>query len=381
MIYRTPTLTEHDINILEKIDEIRRSLKHSLQSPKRWTGFLRRNLIARAIQGSNSIEGYNVTFEEAVAVAEGEELDAADETRHALEGYRSALTYVLQLADDQHFTPNEELIRGLHYMMMSYEQTKHPGRWRPGPIFERREPSGERVYEGPDHDMVPRLMRELVENLQAQDGATPVIVRAAMAHLHLVMIHPFADGNGRTGRAVQTLVLARDGIVAPPFSSIEEYLGSRGNTEAYYNVLAGVGSGSWHPENDARPWVRFCLLAHLQQAHTVSRRAKEIAKLWSELEAELARRHLDERMIYALYEAAIGLRVRSARYRGAAAVSNQVATRDLRTLVQQGLLIPKGEKKGRTYVASPALRAIYDQTREPRISAAEAFKGQLSLSL
>ena len=53
-----------------------------------------------------------------------------------------------------------------------------------------------------------------------------------MAHLNLVMIHPFEDGNGRMSRALQSLVLARDHIVAPEFASIEEYLGR--NTPAYY---------------------------------------------------------------------------------------------------------------------------------------------------
>ena len=68
--------------------------------------------------------------------------------------------------------------------------------------------------------------------------------------------------------------------------------------------------------------------------------------MWSELEAELARRKLDERMIDALYEAALGFKVRSARYRVAAEISNQVAAKDLRALVQQGVLIPKGERRG-----------------------------------
>lgn len=379
MIFRTPVPDDAELEAIEKIDETRSALKHALQTPKRWTGLLRRNLIARAIQGSNSIEGYNVSLEDAVAAVEGEELDAAEETRAAVEGYRTALTYVLQLADDQHFAFNEELVRGLHYMMLSYDPTKNPGRWRPGPIFVRREPSGERVYEGPDAELVPKLMREFVEDVQDPHRPVPVIVRAAMAHLNLVMIHPFSDGNGRMGRTVQTLVLARDGVVAPPFSSIEEYLGSRGNTDAYYNVLNEVGAGAWHPERDARPWVRFCLKAHLQQALTVSRRVKETAKLWNELEAELKKRHLNERLIYALYEAAIGFRVRSSRYRMAAEVSNQVASGDLRALVQQGLLVPKGEKRGRVYIASKTLIEIRNQTREPRMPASEVFKDQLRL--
>jgi Fic family protein len=374
MILQIPVVTKVESEVLARTDEVRINLRHALATPKRWTGFLRRNLFARAIQGSNSIEGYNVTFADAVAAAEGDlPLDAEDQTWAAIVGYRNALTYVMQLSDDQHFTLNEELIRALHYMMLSYDPTKHPGRWRPGPIFVRHEPTGDIVYEGPDAELVSKLIHELVEQLQTHDGSVHAIVRAAMAHLNLVMIHPFSDGNGRMGRALQTLVLARGGIIDSTFSSIEEYLGSKTNAEAYYAVLAEVGQGSWHPDRDARPWLRFCLTAHLRQALTVSRRAKETAKLWNELETEIARRKLDERTILALYDAAIGLRVRSARYRANAEVSNQVASRDLRTLVAHGLLVPKGEKRGRTYVASETLVALRDRTREPRVPLLDPF--------
>jgi Fic family protein len=368
MIFQTPDIWSNESEVLGKIDETRTNLNYALKTPKRWTGFLRRNLTARAVQGSNSIEGYNVTFEDAVAAIEGEEpTDAAPEPWAAVVGYRNALTYVMQLADDIHFNLNEELIRALHNLMLLHDPAKNPGRWRPGPVYVRREPSGEIVYEGPDAEEVPKLMREFVENNhKTLDRSTHAIVRAAMAHLNLVMIHPFSDGNGRMGRAVQTLVLARADILSPPFCSIEEWLGVKGNTQAYYDVLGQVGAGTWHPERDARPWLRFCLNAHLQQALTVSRRVKETAKLWSELETELARRKLDDRMISVLYDAAIGIRVRSARYRAVAEISNQVATRDLRTLVREGLLEPKGEKRGRSYVASPALKELWKKTREPR---------------
>lgn len=374
MIYQMPGTLAVETEVLKKIDEIRGGLKHALQTPKLWTGFLRRNLTARAIQGSNSIEGYHVSFEDAVAAVEGNEpAEARADTWAAIIGYRNALTYIVQLSDDQHFTFNEELIRSLHYMMLSHDPPRNPGRWRPGPIFVRRDPSGEIVYEGPDAELVPKLIHELVQHVQAHDGSVHAMVRGAMAHLNLVMIHPFSDGNGRMGRAIQTLILARDGVLTPQFSSIEEYLGSRSNTEAYYEILRKVGGGKWHPEHDARPWLRFCLAAHLNQAVTVSRRAKEIAKLWNELETELSRRKFDERMIYALYDAAMLLRVRSARYRSVAEVSNQVATRDLRALVQVGLLVPKGEKRGRCYVASPALLGIRDKTREPKAPQEDPF--------
>ena len=112
---------------------------------------------------------------------------------------------------------------------------KHPGQWRPGSISVINEDSGQVVYQGPDVEWVPDLMDELIETLR-QESNTPVIVSAAMAHLNLTMIHPFSDGNGRMARALQTLVLARQGTPNPIFSSIEEWLGR--NRQAY--------TVSWH---------------------------------------------------------------------------------------------------------------------------------------
>ena len=79
-------------------------------------------------------------------------------------------------------------------------------------------------------------------------------------------------------RCLQTLVLAREGIVSPVFSSIEEYLGQ--DTRSYYDVLAEVGAGSWQPTRDTRPWIHYVLTAHLRQAKTVLRRTKEIETVW-----------------------------------------------------------------------------------------------------
>jgi Fic family protein len=191
------------------------------------------------------------------------------------------------------------------------------------------------------------------------------MVRAAMAHLNLVMIHPFSDGNGRMGRALQTMVLAREGILDPQFSSIEEYLGR--NTLDYYAVLAEVGQGAWHPERDALPWLRFCLTAHYRQAETLLRRNKEMERLWDLLGTEVRRRGLNERTMQALMDAAVGVRVRNSSYRSMAEVSDEVAGKDLRILVKQGLLAAQGERRGRIYVAGDWLKQQRVRSREGKI--------------
>ena len=93
MLFVTPELTSQEVEVVERIDELRRQLRYQVSGhPRRWTGSLRRAMFARALRGSNTIEGYNVDLADAMALAEGEEpLDAAEgNVRQA--GYRDAMT-------------------------------------------------------------------------------------------------------------------------------------------------------------------------------------------------------------------------------------------------------------------------------------------------
>lgn len=375
MLYQLHELPEEYRRVVDRIDEMRLRLRFLLQQqPRRWTGLLRRSEFARAIRGSNSIEGYHVTVDDAVAAVEGEEpmTDERTEAWRAVRGYREAMTYVLQLADDAHFAHHQAVLRSLHFMMMSYDLGKHPGRWRPGVIYVRSEETGEIVYEGPDAAVVPTLIEELITALNGPSDL-PIMVRAAMAHLNLVMIHPYSDGNGRMARALQTLVLAREGILDPQFSSIEEYLGR--NTPEYYQILAAVGQGAWHPEHHALPWIRFCLTAHYRQAETLLRRSQESSLMFAELEAEAKRRGLQDRTVLALYDAAMDYRVRNNTYRKAADVSDAVASRDLGALVAADLLVAQGEKRGRFYTAGTWLQTVRSNTRLQKVTT-DPFTGE-----
>jgi Fic family protein len=115
------------------------------------------------------------------------------------------------------------------------------------------------------------------------------------------------------------------------------------------------------------PWIRFSLTAHYRQAETLLRRTNELESLWNLLEGELKRRGLNERLLLALSDAAIGYRVRNVTYRSAAQVSDQIASRDLGALVDQGLLVAKGEKRGRYYVASDWLGEARASVRTTKV--------------
>jgi Fic family protein len=294
------------------------------------------------------------------------------------------MTYILRLHDDPYVEINAQLIRSLHFMMLSYDMTKLPGQWRNGPIYVVHEPTNEAVYEGPEAELVPGLIDELVKQANGADHVDSTTVLGAMVHLNLAMIHPFKDGNGRMARALQTLVLARDGIVSPVFCSIEEWLGR--NTDAYYKILAETGKGSWHPQNDALPWVRFCLIAHYQQAATLKKRNTQIGQVWAEIARITDQHKLHERMQAPLMDAAFGYKVRNQRHRTENDISEVVASRDLKMLSDLELLQPIGEKRGRYYVAGPLIAGLRqkfaDQSKAPNpydLISASARGSQLSL--
>ena len=362
MIYRIPQLEQADHAVLALIHKQRAELQYLInQNPVRWTGSLRRNTFARAVQGSNSIEGYNATLAEAIEIIDDEKpVTVEAETVKALVGYRTAMTYILQIHDDPYTEINRQLIRSLHYMMISYDMTKLPGQWRRGPIYVVKE-DGERVYEGPSADLVPALIDELIEQMKST-GEIDAMVRGAIAHLNLAMIHPFKDGNGRMARALQTLLLTKDGILSPIYSSIEEWLGR--NTKSFYEVLSATGKGKWNPANSALPWARFCLHAHYQQGATLIKRNNEIGRVWEQVSEIIRKSGLPERAESALIDAALGYRIRNNRYRTEAKISEVVASRDLKRLCEMGLLLPVGEKRGRFYVASEELKKIQLDARD-----------------
>lgn len=366
MIFATPSLPDKYQYVIENIDVLRKDLRFATtDSINRWRGVLGRMAYARAIYNSNTIEGINVTLDDAMAAVDQEEsLKPQDENWQALVGYREAMDYIIQLSKEpQAYAFSEGTILGLHFMMMKYDLSKNPGRWRPGAIFVTNTATGKRVYEGPDAQLVPALMAELITSLNTKNESH-IIVRAAMAHLNLTMIHPFKDGNGRMARAIQTMVLAREGILSPVFSSIEEYVGR--NVLDYYNVLAEVGQGAWHPDRDPLPWVKFSLTAHYHQAMTLLRRVQEMSRMVELLEHEIKQRKLNDRVQLALVDAALGFSVRNPTYRKLAEISDQVAKLDLQNLVNAGFLIPKGERRWRHYVASEHLKQLRGRSRLPK---------------
>jgi Fic family protein len=354
MIFQAPLLTPPLVEKLNELETLRHTLERGVQTPSRWIGSLRRQVRASAVDGSTSIEGFSVSPEEALALTSGRLLpEPGDEDRQAVACYSRAMDHVGAMAVDLEFQWLDRVILDLHFDACYFQRDKDPGLWRTGPIGVTGA-DGSLEYRGPDAADVVSLMDEVVNWLAAGDLDADVFVRAAMAHLNVISVHPFRDGNGRIARIVQSLVLARGGLDVPEFFSIEEYLGE--HTSEYYAALRETQGGSYQPERDAAGWIEFCLDAHIAQARRRLTQVEQAATRWQRLEDLAAARNWPERMVIALEQSLVGSTDRS-RYTEEADVSPATASADLRRLLDAGLVEQRGRGRSSSYAASRKLQA------------------------
>lgn len=349
MIFATPDIPADLNHRLEALDELRRRLGAEISRPVQWMGTLRRLVRATSVESSTSIEGFHVSPEEAIALVNGEQQPGPeDENRMAVASYARAMEHVGVLAADPSFRWLDRVLLDLHFDACHFQRDKSPGLWRTGPISVTA-PGGGNAYVGPEGVDVRPLMGEVVNWIEDGDLGVHSVIRAAMAHLHLVSVHPFRDGNGRLSRIVQSLVLARDGRITREFGSIEEYLGH--NTSAYYAALGEVQGGRYQPQRDATPWVAFCVEAHLKQARQHLVQIERAAARWSYLERLVEDRRWPDRLVIALEQSLIGGSDRTS-YREAAGISPATASSDFRRLLDAGLVEQRGRGRKIRYHAS-----------------------------
>ena len=354
MIFQAPQLSALLQERLDTLSDLRRQLGAEVSTGTRWIGSLRRQVRASLIESSISIECFNVSPDEALALTSGRRVpDQGDADQQAVACYARAMDHVGTMAVDPSFRWMDRVILDLHFEACYFQRDKDPGLWRTVPIGVTGA-DGSLEYQGPDAEQVVPLMNEVVDWLAEDQPGVDIVVKAAIAHLNVTSVHPFRDGNGRISRIVQSLVLARGGLGSPEFFSIEEYLG--GHTGEYYAALREAQGGSFQPERDASGWVAFCLDAHIAQARQRLEQIEQAAARWQRLEELTARRGWPDRIVIALEQSLLGGTDRG-KYAEEAGISPATASADFRRLLDAGLVDQVGRARNSAYVAGDTLRA------------------------
>lgn len=170
---------------------------------------LRDEFLVEYTYHSNAIEGNTLTLQETALVLEGVTIDRKPLKDH-LEavGHRDAFLYVQELVQN-HTSFSEQVIRQIHTLVLM-DRPEDRGIYRRIPV---------RImgafHTPPDPILVPEQMEQLVSAFAAKSRLHPIF-RAALFHLQFEGIHPFVDGNGRTGRLILNLMLMQAGY--PPIN-------------------------------------------------------------------------------------------------------------------------------------------------------------------
>jgi Fic family protein len=131
-------------------------------------------------------------------------------------------------------------------------------------------------------EVIRRLLANWEDYLHAPDGADPLI-RMAASHYQFEAIHPFTDGNGRTGRILNTLYLVETGLLQQPLLYLSRYI--LANRAEYYRLLNAVTSHEvWEP------WVLYMLKGVAEVAAWTAAKVREIQVLMEATRGLIARR-------------------------------------------------------------------------------------------
>jgi Fic family protein len=237
------TITPSLLARVEGIAALReRILGAAIQVP--WIPSLQKDSRARNTHSSTAIEGNPLTLEEVRALEEGTTVAVSERSRREVLNYFAALRHVEKQAMKKRMT-HEDLFR-LHAIIAGEVMDQgEAGRYRT-----MRVRVGQFVPPPPAD--VSGLMFELLEwwNNKAR-GLSPVL-SSAIVHYRFEAIHPFGDGNGRTGRALALWELYRRGFDSHHIFAVDEFYWE--NRPRYYAALDAVrGRGE-----DLTAWLEYC---------------------------------------------------------------------------------------------------------------------------
>ena len=324
------TITPALLGRVESIAALRERIQGAaVQVP--WIPALQKDTRARNTHSSTAIEGNPLTLDEVRALEEGTTVSAPARARREVLNYFAALRHVEKQAAKKRLT-HEEIFR-LHAIIAGEVMDQgEAGRYRT-----MRVRVGQFVPPPPED--VSGLMFELLEwwNKDALDHSP--VLSSAIVHHRFETIHPFADGNGRAGRALALWELYRRGFDTHHIFSVDEYYWE--DRPRYYAALQAVRQQG----EDLTAWLEYSAEGLQQTLERVWQRVQQLTA--SKSGVKLVLRPKQEQLLH-LLRARGSLSPREV-WEGIG-ISKQGAMDLLRPLVKAGLVKRVGTLKTGRYV-------------------------------
>jgi Fic family protein len=221
------------------------------------------------------------------------------------------------------------------------------GKWRESPIEVVSSPfNKQRVhFAGPAEIRLNEEMEKFIAWFESDQNIDPIL-KAGIAHLYFVTIHPFDDGNGRIARAIADLAMARADGVSQRFYSMSAQI--KNDRKDYYIMLENTQKGTLDITNWLE-WFLKCLIRSIQWAkqalHDVIRKARILRKM-----EKLELHERQKKIMLKFLNGGFGGFLNSTKYKNSADCSADTANRDLIMLTELDLLERTGQGKSTSYV-------------------------------
>lgn len=313
----------------------------------RWEVALKFEALVKSVHSSTHLEGNPLTEKEVSQVLQGKELAKTFRKRDILEvtNYRKVLQHISDACKDPGLQINEDTILHLHRLCVTGIEgmENQAGRYRPVQNFIVGGPGREIIYTPPSPEKVSGLMEDLVAWIRhaEAEGVSPFII-SAVAHCEFESIHPFVDGNGRTGRALSTLILYKMGYDTRGFFSLEEYFDVH-PAEYYGNLKKIRRSYSDPPNPDLTEWTEFFV-------HTLE---TEMTRVESEVKEYRKQEEINPRQSKAVKYLQKHAHIQSHEYAERFDCARDTAVRDLKELVDKGLVETRNSGPQLRYILKP----------------------------
>ena len=230
---------------------------------------------------SNRIEGTRTTFDDAVSPSEQIKPEFRDDWNE-VQNYVEALNYSTEKLKE--LPVSLRLLKEVHKILLQGVRGEHKA---PGEIRKTQNWIGgsslkDAFYIPPEPNLLPDLLSDLEKFLHNNDLEVPEIIKAGIAHYQFETIHPFLDGNGRTGRLLIILYLIDTGLLSKPVLYISDFFEK--HRLSYYDALSMVKKS-----DDIIPWLKFFLSGIIETSKSSIKTFNEIIKLRKEIEIKLSK--------------------------------------------------------------------------------------------
>lgn len=251
------TLSEKIVAMLMSIAESKAIIERAKILPKNEVR-LRRQALVRMTHSSTEIEGNALNIRQVEDLLARKKVDAPERDIYEVKNYLNALKYIETVVSDKKKIDEKVLLK-IHRLVTHQTLPKErSGHYRQGPVYivSRRLGLPDRtVYTGPNAKAVPKLCQDLFSWLEKSQNEeiNPVLV-SGIVHQEIAAIHPFADGNGRTARALATLILYARGYDFRRLFALEDYYNK---DRASYYAAINIGQNYKERRVDFTPWLKY----------------------------------------------------------------------------------------------------------------------------